>query len=297
MLRTDLSTAQTPIPGSSCVEGRRGRRCRLRVLVKSLRAEADQARKGMYSFGGYNTANVAVAYAMRFPDDELWNEVVAFLLDHDIDAVLKADSLDRLARFLEDVPERAQVNLTSGYESLLNTKREDHFFASTTLPVFAEAVRLTAALHALPQDRALSYAMELAAGDDVARTEAAKTIPYIMESADSTWGHSLLLQLSHDKNSVVRAEAASALVLSLHFESALLETVKLRIEVLLREDGVRTPALMLHAIRRQSEKRPGTVYFLASMVEGRASTDSPRLIRRIADDTLSVIREARTSGL
>jgi hypothetical protein len=267
------------------------------VLVKSLRAEADQARKGMYSFGGYNTANVAVAYAMRFPDDELWNEVVAFLLDDNIDAVLKADSLDRLARFLEDVPERAQITLSSGYESLLNTKREDHFFASTSLPVFAEAVRLTAALHALPPDRALSFAMELAAGDDVARTEAAKTIPYIMESADSTWGHSLLLQLSHDKNSVVRAEAASSLVLSLHFESALLETVKLRIKVLLHEDGVRTPALMLHAIRRQSEERPGTIYFLASMVEGRASADSPRLIRRIADDTLSAIRESRTSRL
>lgn len=255
----------------------------------SLKAEVAQARKGSYSFGGYSTANVAVAFAMRFGDEALWTAILEHLTDSKVDAVLKAEALDRIARFSSDVPSWFARAFGESAELLLRSARSDHLFGSRSLPVFAEAVRALGALRQLSAEVMIDAVMRLASGDADARVEAAKTIAYALGDEDAAWGHALLLQLSYDANPVVRAEAAGGLMVTSLRDSRLTKLVRERISALFEEEGVRTTAMLLTAIRRliNDGVNTKTLGYLRSQVKRLAGADSPRLVQDIAAETLA----------
>lgn len=217
-----------------------------------LRTEVEDASKGMMSVGGYQTANIAVAFAMRFPDDELWDEIVRHLLDSRVDASLKNLAVERLAESVTRLPSNVATKLREGIQLLEASERRSGMFSQSEAAVFGEAVRLSAALGATTRTVLLETVLRLATAGVKERIQAAKTIPLSISQTDVTWGHVLLLQLSHDQDPSVRAAAGNALVRSLAISSELIDAVYSRIIDLLKSDGIKVPLAVLHAVQRSA---------------------------------------------
>ncbi|WP_320536652.1 hypothetical protein [Pseudarthrobacter sp. IC2-21] len=254
-------------------------------IVTALAAEAEAARTGVLSFGGLSTSNVAAAFAFRFSDTEVWIALSNFLTDPLVDAVFKDRALDRLASRPDDVPAPVRKALKLQWTSVISGARSDHFFGPKPLPVFAAAVRLGSALEIMSHTESLSSVLQLAASDDPARVEAARTIPFVLSSSDATWGHTMLLQLARDKNPEVRAEAGHSLVLSLRQHSEVIPAVRARITELIESDGIRVPLRILHAIQRLAPDQEELVHFTRPKLDGLNQDGHPRIIR-------SAVREA-----
>lgn len=217
-----------------------------------LRTEVENASKGMMSVGGYQTANIAVAFALRFPDDELWDEIVRHLLDSKVDASLKNLAVERLAASVTRLPSNVASRLREGIQLLVASERRSGMFTQFESAVFGEAVRLSAALGATPRSVLLETVLRLATAGVKERVQAAKTIPLSISETDVTWGHVLLLQLSHDPDPSVRAAAGHALVKALAIPSELIDAVYSRLIDLLKSDGVKVPLGVLHAVQRSA---------------------------------------------
>lgn len=251
-------------------------------LVNALRNEAAQARMGAISFGGYSTAEVAVAYAIQFTDMEVWQAVTDHLTDENVDGALKASALDRIARFADRLPPEVTHEIRSRFAHVLNSPRKAGLFRSTSGPVFAEALRVGGALGALGPVEIVQSVMQLGAGDTGSRVQAAKTIPFVIRAADATWAHALLLQLSLDANPMVRAEAAAALVRTLRWDSSLRAQVRERVSELVTSQGVRIPFFTIQAIRAEARDASLDIEFLRPALAAAAAESSPRIVARAA---------------
>ncbi|WP_285035376.1 hypothetical protein [Plantibacter sp. ME-Dv--P-095] len=262
-------------------------------VVRSVSAEADQARLGSFSYGGYSTTNVAVAFAIRFAHSGVWQAVLEHLIDSDIDASLKTAALDRIARFKGDVPPWFATAIGDAADSLLRSERKDLLFAARPLPVFAEAIRALGALGQLSPETMIDAVMRLAAGDSEARVEAAKTIGFALGDENAEWGHTLLLQLSYDANPIVRAEAGAGLVVTSLHETRLTRLNRDRVRALFEEEGIRTAAMLLTAIRRLLHDGVDArmLDYLHAEVRRLSEPGSPRLVREIAAETLATMTE------
>lgn len=219
-------------------------------LTNRLRAEVRQASQGMLTMGGYQDANVAVAFALRFPSEALWEQIVLHLLDPKVDASLKNLAVERLAENVDDIPPAVATKLRDGISALIASERREDLFSQARSTVFGEAIRLSAALNAAPREEMLEAVLRLASSEVRERIEAAKTIPFCISGGDGTWGHVLLLQLSHDPDPSVRAAAGFALVRSLSVHSDLRDAVYSRLDDLLATDGIKVPLAILHALQR-----------------------------------------------
>lgn len=254
-----------------------------------LRKEAEDASKGMMSVGGYQTANVAAAFALRFPSDELWEEIVTHLLDSKVDASLKNLAVERLAENVTRLPSDVATKLREGIQLLIASKRRDGMFTQSESSVFGEAVRLSAALGATPRSDLLETVLQLATAGVKDRIQAAKTIPLSISEADATWGHVLLLQLSHDPDPSVRAAAGHALVRSLTTSSELIEAVYSRIINLLKSDGIKVPLAVLHAVQRSARSLRKELEPLAGQINVLASSEGNYLTQGAARICLEML--------
>lgn len=252
-------------------------------LRRMLEEEGAAARSGVISHGGYSTSNVAVAYAFRFPDSRLWNDLGAYLIDADIDGVLKDSALDRIASRPDEVPAAVRRTLQKGWGNILQTKRQDFYMDATPLPVFASALRMGGALNIISQEEALRGVLSLVASNDTARVQAARTIPFVLDQGDPTWGHALLLQLARDSNPDVRAEAGHSLVLALVHSSGLTGTLEEVIVELTDADGIQVPLRILHAFQRLSIERPEIVAKFGNEISILRRPEQPRVVRRAAE--------------
>lgn len=260
-----------------------------RYLGDLLRTESEQASKGMTSFGGYQTANIAVAFALRFPDDALWDEIVHHLADRNIDASLKDLAVERLAENVPRLPSSVASKLRDNIQSLIASERRSGMFARSESALFVEAIRLSAALGATPRSDLLQMVLRLATSGVTERIQAAKTIPLTISEADAAWGHVLLLQLSHDKDPSVRAAAGHALVRALAVASELTDAVYSRIIDLLKSDGIKVPLSVLHAVQRSAKSLNTDLEPLVDQINRLASTEGNYLTRGAAKICLEML--------
>ncbi|NUT70414.1 hypothetical protein [Pseudarthrobacter sp. C4D7] len=261
-------------------------------IIAALAAEIEGARTGVLSFGGLSSSNVASAFAFRFADKEVWIALSDFLTNPLVDAVFKEKALDRLASRAQEIPDPVKKALRHKWTSVIEGARSDHFFGPKPLPVFAAAVRLGSALKIMSHSDSLSSVLRLAASDDPARVEAARTIPSILSSDDATWGHVMLLQLARDKHPEVRAEAGHSLVLSLRQNSEITHSVKARIIELIASDGIRVPLRIIHAIQMIAPKHSELLQFVKPELVSLDQDGSPRIIRSAAREALARIEIA-----
>lgn len=254
-----------------------------------LRMEVEHASKGMMSVGGYQVANIAVAFALRFPDDELWDEIVSHLTDSRVDASLKNLAADRLAENVTRLPVSVATRLRDNIHQLIASERRSGMFTQSGSTVFGEAVRLSAALGATPRSDLLQIVLQLATSGVKERIQAAKTIPLSISEADATWGHVLLLQLSHDPDPSVRAAAGHALVRALAVSSELTDAVYSRIIDMLKSDGIKVPLGVLHAVQRTARSLNRELQPLVDPIEVLASGEGNYLTQGAAKICLEML--------
>ncbi|MFT2693299.1 hypothetical protein [Clavibacter zhangzhiyongii] len=266
-------------------------------IVKVLREEAEQASNGMMSMKDYQAANVAVAFVLRFPDEALWAEVLKHLLNPAVDAGLKDLALQRLAENLDKVPADVANELRAGSELLLGSARRDTFFAQASSSVFGEAIRLSAALHAIPVADLLKTVLRLSSSDVKDRVQAARTIPFCITDAEVIWGHVLLLQLSHDVDPSVRSAAGQALVRSLSVSSELNEMIYARITELLRSDGIRVPLAILHGIQRDADSASAAIMPLLPEIRQMATAGGNYITRGAAGVCVELLAPKGTGAV
>ena len=260
-------------------------------VVDLLRNEVAAASKGMVSLGGYQTANVAVAFALRFPSDELWEEIVRHLLDSKVDASLKNLAVERLAENVPRLPSGVATKLREGIHLLIASERRDAMFTQSESEIFGEAIRLSAALGATPRSELLETVLRLATAGVKDRIQAAKTIPLSISEPNATWGHVLLLQLSHDPDPSVRAAAGHALVRSLGASSELIDAVYSRIINLLKSDGIKVPLAVLHAVQRSRRSLDNKLEPLVDQINILASSEGNYLTQGAARICLEMLSD------
>lgn len=256
-------------------------------LIKLLDNEAEAARRGVISFGGFSTANVAVAFAARFSDQEVWLAISRYLVDGSVDLVLKDQALERMASRPKDIPLSVRSALQAGWESLVKGERNGDIFGAEPLPVFAPGVRLGGILGIISRDEALNAVLQLASSGDAGRVQAARTIPFIIGNGDATWGHVLLLQLAQDANPEVRAEAGQSLVLSMKHVSPLTTAVRESVVQLMQSDGLRIPLKVLHGMQRLAIEGVEGLDDWRQPIEQLTKQNHPRVVRGAAIEALN----------
>lgn len=258
-----------------------------------LRAEVEAASKGVMSLGGYQSANVAVAFALRFPSEDLWEDIVLHLLDPRVDAGLKDLAVGRLAENVTVIPSAVAAKLRESIHLLVASERREGMFTSSRSQVFGEAIQLSAALDAISRSDLLETVLRLAAAGVGDRIQAAKIVPFGLAKTDAIWGHVLLLQLSHDRDPSVRAAAGHALVRSLSMPSAITDVVHSRIVELLNGDGIKVPLAILHSVQRNSRLAGSQLESLVGPIEALASAERSDIIQGAARICLKMLSEPK----
>lgn len=250
------------------------------IIVGALQTETNAAVAGQYSFGGVDTGDVAVAFAMRFESADVWQEVTAMLLAN-VDAVLKAKALERIANFAAQVPEPVREEFAAGWSAISGSPYRVSMARSRVREGFPAALRAGASLGIDGGSSVIDQLLRWSSGDEGSRIETAKSVPYaISGAADSTWGHYLLLQLSYDRSPDVRAEAGQAMVRVSAMSPDAPQELTRRLEELLTSDGVRVPLRIIHAIQRVGLK--GGIVSLNESLHAIADGETPRVLCRAA---------------
>lgn len=219
------------------------------VIVDSITEDIKRAAAGGYSIGGVDSGDVAVAFALKFGIDEVWDAVVRMLLDARLDAAKKDSALERIARNSSRVPMGVKEKLAAAWSNVEESDRARTLVGGLRLPWYPQALRAGSALKIVAPNDFLMRVMELGAAGEPGRVEAAKTIGFGREIIELAWAQSLLLQFSFDASADVRAEAAASLVMTLEANSNLTPLAVERLENLRQGDGVRIPVRILSVLR------------------------------------------------
>lgn len=255
-------------------------------LASSLERERKDAERGFASFGGISTANVAVAFALRFGTTTVLQAVHDHLADVRVDASLKRLAFERIARNSHSIAPEWRDRLGHAARSQLRAVTSDPFGGGENLGVFPEALRAAAATQAISEELALSTVLGLAAQSDRGRLEAAKSVAVIAVGfPDATWAPVLLLSYTFDRDPQIRAEAAFGLPF-LEPVGSQQEIVETRFRTLIESDGIRVAARGLVGIRAASALQRRWVRSLAPYVRELRKSSPYRVIRELADDAL-----------
>lgn len=214
-----------------------------------LEADRGRAANGQRLVGGVSAADVAAGLALDAGSDLLWGPLAAYLLDPNVSRADKAPALDRIGQSTAEVPASAVAELRAGIRPLLTTAESDPFDPPPLVP-FPAALRCAAALGLVPDAELLNLVARLAgSAERQGRVEAARTlgVPVNRRLESDSWA-ALALQLSHDGEALVRAEAGRALGRLVHSESSLSLAVVGRVAELLDEDGLVIPLLTLNGL-------------------------------------------------
>lgn len=195
---------------------------------------------GRRSFGGYDSLEVATAFAITAADVEVATAVAEVLADPVVSGDAKALALDRVAILVDYVTPKIAACFKRVFPAVLSEMRRSGVFGlAPQLPVFAEALRAGLALDLVDESAALEGITSLITSKEVAaRSQAAKTLASYAKTGSFDLVHSSLLQLCRDVAPTVRAAASQALSSTGHRSSSVGSLVRIQIEENLRSDGM-----------------------------------------------------------
>ncbi|MDT0194317.1 hypothetical protein Q9R30_02995 [Arthrobacter sp. AB6] len=223
----------------------------IKACLDGLLEIRNQAGSGSMSFGGHDLGLLSLILADKFNESRLRDAVTDLLIDPAVDGYYKKAALDRLSASYSQFPKPTLRRLRSNWRSIADSPHEDSPFSSEQLPYFPEAIRLGAHLKVLSRDEAVGAVTEMAGGGSASSRKAAcATLPFVAREFDEPeWGQVLLLQLSRDSDSVVRALAGHGLALVGHMDSSMSAIVYRRLIELLEADGILIPLRTLHGFQ------------------------------------------------
>lgn len=253
-------------------------------LIDALDSESADALQGRFSVGGVNKAGLSVAYALRVNDAELWDSIARHLTHTSVDRSQKTAALDRITENIDAIPDRARTHLAESSSEILNTPSRGLFGSETPSGVFAPGLRFLSKIGALDEPQRISMIMELAAGSDKDRLQAARSIPDTIDVRSSVWGVVLLLQLTHDGHPSVRSQAVGNLLMTSGLWSSVFHAAHARVAEMLAEPGLQTRVTALNALKRQARAFPEMSHVYLGILEGSGSSSMPRIISRLISE-------------
>lgn len=208
------------------------------------------AERGMHSFSGFNAADVAVGLIQFADAQSLWDPLTDFLTDRNVMRDHKTAALNRLGESRDQIPETVREKFIDSSDSLLLHSGVTSPFSADDITPYPAALRALAAMDAIDQGRLLSGVLQLAAGDERSRLEAARTLTSLVRRAGvlDQWMSASILQLSNDTSANVRAETGRALALAITRAQFARPLMSERLLDLLREDGILVPLLVLRGM-------------------------------------------------
>ncbi|TCI98828.1 hypothetical protein [Aeromicrobium sp. IC_218] len=177
---------------------------------------------------------------------DLWTHLVE-LIALPIPRRFKSNAIDRLAANYKTVPDDVRAYIES-HRKQIRTSISDPFEGEEVQP-FPGPVRLFGMLRISSTSEEVSAVAEMLGGNEVARTEAAKTVAsFCRRGPAADWLAFAAIQLSRDTNANVRAHAGRALaelVTKTQFAQPL---VKEQLIALVSEEGMLVPLLILQSL-------------------------------------------------
>jgi hypothetical protein len=225
------------------------------LIRRGLREIRRDASKGQFSGGGLPVADIGTALALYSNADELWPEIADFLTDTSVQRSDTSPAFERLARSPQRVPEVVRSALGSHVNEILYNTRD--LWQSEPINPYPSALRSLAALMIVDSQDLLSHTVRLSgSGNKVARAEGARVLATFARTAADSWIVALALQLSHDPDSQVRAEAGRTVALLLKYNLPQASILVEQLLDLLQEDGVVVPLLVLRGLHESQVVLP-----------------------------------------
>jgi HEAT repeat protein len=232
----------------------------VKACEERLEAIRSSAASESYGFGGISPADVAALLATQLGQSQLWPPLLAFLLDPMVGRHDKAPALDRLVTLRADIPQHLLLGVGDDPLGALAGRNADPF-EQRDLPVAPEALRFCASYGLIEYGDVVAAIAQLSSSSQhAARVEAARSIPHALTgSPEPLWAAVTLLQLSHDRDPVVRSEAGRALGATWSRYVGLVDSVVGRVLELLTDDGILVPLLTIRGLEDADEAPPTNV--------------------------------------
>jgi hypothetical protein len=262
----------------------------LRVVRDALARIRADASGNSWSLWEYDAADIGAALVIFSGAQDLWQDLAAFLTDSKVQRSDKRSALDRLAFAQLEIPTEVEEVFRREPRLLLESPG-GVFGNEVESPFFPAALRFLAARNIISEPEVFSLVARLAgSGEPESREQAARTVAVLSTSVEASWLLAQAMQLSHDRETVVRAHAARALSVFASSSSEHRESAEQRLVEMMKEEGTLVPILVLRQMREN--EGAGMPALARSTIGVLAERHPSIMVRREAQALFSELREA-----
>jgi hypothetical protein len=228
------------------------------TLVRSLQGTQEAAARGSFSMGGGHDAAAlfALVLTQRPSKPSLWDRLTAFLFNTDVSWADKRRAIEVLLDHVDKVPSNVIDQMKASFDAMTTIGKFESWLDDDS-GVDHVTLRAASVLGTRTPDALLHELLRLAAsGKASERIEATRTATYV-DATDDAVMLSLLLLLSRDSVSLVRAHASQALLIrSWDEELRGLSLVWSRLRELLSDSGRESVLGALQGLSRSQRTLP-----------------------------------------
>ncbi|WP_169949913.1 hypothetical protein [Microbispora sp. H11081] len=263
----------------------------IEICARYLLEDVERADRGVIEGHLYSPAELSAYLIAKCDATELWDPLVKFLINPGVAAWDKVSALNRLAYSPLVIPDAIRAMILEGQPTILRTRGAARFGPKVNmLPSAWRKFALANGLISLSSAQ-MDIITDAASRYTELRSAAAESAAFFSDrSPEADWPAVLLLQLSQDQDSSVRAAAARNLAYISSRASVTQIVVQERVHQLLFEPGVGLPMAILRGLLRSAEQQSGNSengFWWTSHVMGLVQSHPSSLIRANASRLLS----------
>jgi hypothetical protein len=211
------------------------------IVQSSLSQIRESAKKGSYSFGSYDAADIGVLLAAKTGSLDLWQKIVELLTDNRVARSDKTAAFERLARLRPNLPESTSALFRQMSSQILDPPNRQWFQKNEINP-YPAALRFLAAYKFMPPFEVFAQIGRLSGQPETDGVrEAAATIAVLASGQSEEWFLAIALQLSYSADAAAKADAGRALALLAEGRPEYATLVSQRLLELLSHDGFLIP--------------------------------------------------------
>lgn len=274
-LNSSLSEGGTPLSSEEVARASS-------IVHESLRETRESAARHSFSLGARSAADIAALLISEYAEaQDLWNILAPFLTDSLVSRMDRSPALERLARERPNMPERIRDLFRSKVDDLL-TATDNSIPWDRVIAPYPAALRFAISYHLLGDSSILSHLAELSGSRDLeARREASRTLASVASQSSQDWILPFALQMSHESDTAIKANAARALArISVSTGELSGSAVRRLVELLQCEDGLLVPLYVLRELSDLADFPPVVLDAVRQLAQEHPS----RQVREAATD-------------
>jgi hypothetical protein len=250
------------------------------MVREALAYIRETATKGRYSYG-QPTADIAAGLILYVDLTDLWPDLAAFLSDTAVPRLDRSQAFERLARELPAIPADIAQHFQGKATAVLEAR---DWLTDQVITPYPEALRFFSSHKIISDMQAMELTARLAGMLGNGRQEAARTIATLSRRDPRSWLLAFAIELSHDGDVQVRANAGHCLAQLARSSSEIANISSNRLVGLLREDGLLVPLLVLRGLETWKSDLPEELRSQIATIR----SDHPSLaVRRQAERLLT----------